>query len=122
MPLLGALVLLGVIANMALGFASEAGYASLVMVHMGIGYLGLLLVLVAAVMGWQRRGKVPTRNILAMTVVLVLAIVQVYLGSQLLESSSQTLLLAHEANAFLLLAGVLVTAALTARRQAAPKP
>ncbi|MEM3685134.1 MAG: hypothetical protein QXT39_05670, partial [Conexivisphaerales archaeon] len=64
----------------------------------------------------RRWGRVPHRNVVSITVVLILAILQVYLGTQIVTAPTQILISLHEVTAFLLLISVVATAVLTSRR------
>lgn len=116
-PILGGLILLGVLVQIVLGFAVERGTAGLSGIHASIGIAGLALVLLATALAWMRRTTAPLPNILLMAIVLVVVVVQVGLGlSMLFGSATDILIASHEGTAFLILALVIVEAFLTMRR------
>ncbi|MGA2789861.1 MAG: hypothetical protein ABSF00_03715 [Candidatus Bathyarchaeia archaeon] len=97
-PVLGTVVLLGAIVQLILGFVVSGGMDSLVGVHVLFGLVGLALVIVLAVIAF--RAKTATLySKLAMVILTIVVLAQVGLGLQLL-SGTESLMLSHEANGF----------------------
>jgi heme/copper-type cytochrome/quinol oxidase subunit 4 len=97
-PVLGTVVLLGAVVQLILGLAVSGGMDSLVGVHVLFGLVGLVLVIVLAVIAF--RAKTATLySKLAMIILTIVVLAQVGLGLQLL-SGTESLMLSHEANGF----------------------
>ena len=110
-PLLGTLVLIGVVVQVILGFQVAADVPGLRDPHMAIGILGLILVLVLA--GFAFKSKTSTiYSKVTMSVMTVVVILQVVLGFQVL-SGAEMLVTSHEMTGFLLLLLALLTGGIT---------
>ena len=97
-PVLGTIVLLGAVVQLILGFVVSRGMDSLVGVHVLFGLVGLALVIVLAAIAF--RAKTATiYSKLAMLILTIVVLAQVGLGLQLL-SGTESLILSHEANGF----------------------
>jgi len=100
-PVLGSLVLFGVIIQIILGFQISAGAEELIGTHLLIGVTGLILVLALTALAF--RGKsAPNYAKIIMIILTLVVLAQIGLGFQLL-SGADTLSLSHEANAFVIL-------------------
>jgi len=110
-PVLGILVLIGSVVQVVLGYqvAGEAG--NLVAVHILIGIIGLVLVAAFAAIAFKVRSATVYSKI-TMTVLALIVLVQVVTGFQLL-SGAETLVLSHQANAFLIVILSLLTGGIT---------
>lgn len=108
-PVLGALVLFGIILQIILGFAGE-GYSSL---HIPIGLAGTAFaVLFVAV---SLRSKTATRATkITMLIFLILVLSQTYLGFTVMTTN--TLRTSHLYTGFAILIVALAAAGITARR------
>ena len=99
-PVLGSLVLFGVIIQIILGFQISAGADELIGTHLLIGVAGLVLVLALTVLAF--RGKTaPNYAKIVMIILTLVILAQIGLGFQLL-SGADTLTISHEANAFVI--------------------
>jgi len=110
-PVLGSLVLFGVIIQIILGFQISAGADELIGTHLLIGVVGLVLVLALTAVAF--RGKsAPSYAKIIMIILTLVVLAQVGLGFQLL-SGADALTISHEANAFVILILSLVMGAVT---------
>ncbi len=110
-PVLGSLILIGVIVQIILGFQVSAGADELVGAHMLIGVIGLVLVLVLTAVAF--RSKTSTIYSKVIMIILTLAVLgQIGLGLQLLNGAD-ALALSHQANAFIILGLSLLVGAVT---------
>jgi hypothetical protein len=100
-PVLGTLVLLGAIVQIVLGFQLAADVDAVRGIHVLLGIAGLILVIGLGVVAF--RSKAATIYSKAtISVLLVVVIAQLGLGSQLL-GGTDSLAVVHEANGFLVL-------------------
>jgi|GEM_PF-874680 heme A synthase len=97
--IIGTLIFLGIIIQIPLGYivATNRNYLP---IHIGIGILGLILI------GYElfyalksNKQSVKILNSLA----LLLVLIQIGIGSNMIENDSETLSIAHQANAYILL-------------------
>jgi len=110
-PVLGSLVLFGVVIQIILGFQISAGADELIGTHLLIGIIGLILVLALTALAF--RGKsTPSYAKIIMTILTLIVLVQVGIGFQLLNGAD-ALTLSHEANAFVILILSLLMGAVT---------
>jgi len=100
-PVLGSLVLFGVIIQIILGFQISAGADDLIGAHLLIGVIGLVLVVTLTALAFRERSA-PSYAKLIMIILLLVVLAQVGLGFQLLNGGD-TLTISHEANAFVIL-------------------
>ena len=113
-PVLGTVVMLGVIVQLVLGFQiADAEAKNLIGPHLMIGILGLILVLILSIISF-RTASATIHSKLVMTILTILVLLQVLLGFQLLRGF-ESLVASHEAIGFLILILTLVTGALTMR-------
>jgi hypothetical protein len=110
-PILGTIVLLGVIVQIALGFQVAADVQGLLVFHMAIGFLGFVFALALTVLAFRARAGTVYSKI-TMTVLGIIALLQVFLGFEHIQGAD-ALLVSHEAGAFLILGLALVTAGVT---------
>ena len=101
-PILGTIVLIGVVCQILLGLQiTGAGADYLIGPHILIGVLGLILVIVLAVTAFRAKGaKVYSK--LVITILTIVVIIQVGLGFELLQGA-ESMIVSHEINAFLIL-------------------
>jgi len=110
-PVLGGLILIGVIVQIILGFQVSAGADELIGAHMLIGVIGLVLVLVLTAVAF--RSKTSTIYSKFIMIILALAVLgQIGLGLQLLNGAD-ALAISHQANAFIILGLSLLVGAVT---------
>ena len=110
-PVLGGLILIGVIVQIILGFQVSAGVDELVGAHILIGVIGLVLVLVLTAVAF--RSKTSTIYSKFIMIILALAVLgQIGLGLQLLNGAD-ALAISHQANAFIILGLSLLVGAVT---------
>ena len=110
-PVLGTVVLLGAVVQFILGFVVAGGMDSLVGVHILFGIVGLALVI--ALLAIAFRAKTATLySKLAMIILTIVVLAQVGLGLQLL-SGTESLILSHEANGFVVVILSLLTGGIT---------
>ena len=110
-PVLGTLILIGVIVQIILGFQVSAGADELIGAHMLIGVIGLVLVLVLTAVAF--RSKTSTIYSKFIMIILALAVLgQIGLGLQLLNGAD-VLAISHQANAFIILGLSLLVGAVT---------
>jgi hypothetical protein len=113
-PVLGTVVMLGVIVQLVLGFQiADAEAKNLIGPHLMIGILGLVLVVILSIISF-RTASATIHSKLVMTILTILVLLQVFLGFQLLRGF-ESLVASHEAIGFLILILTLVTGALTMR-------
>ena len=115
--LLGAGAAIGLLIQIALGFALASDHSlfgTLVAPHVAIGAVGLALVAYLAwrAFSWAGAG---VKALYAATLVLVLA--QVALGLEVLTAGGYRLVVGHEANAFAILVLLGLTEALASRER-----
>lgn len=110
-PVLGSLVLFGVVIQIILGFQVSAGADDLISAHLLIGVIGLVLVVALTAVAF--RGKsAPSYAKIIMIILTIVVLAQVGLGFQLL-SGADVLTISHEANAFIILILSLLMGAVT---------
>lgn len=110
-PVLGSLVLFGVVIQIILGFQVSAGADDLISAHLLIGVIGLVLVVALTAVAF--RGKsAPSYAKIIMIILTIVVLAQVGLGFQLL-SGADVLTISHEANAFVILILSLLMGAVT---------
>jgi hypothetical protein len=110
-PVLGSLVLFGVVIQIVLGFQVSAGADDLIGAHLLIGVIGLVLVVALTALAF--RGKsAPSYAKIIMIILILVVLAQVGLGFQLL-SGTDALAISHEANAFVILILSLLMGAVT---------
>jgi heme A synthase len=110
-PVLGSLVLFGVVIQIVLGFQISAGADDLIGAHLLIGVIGLVLVVALTALAF--RGKsAPSYAKIIMIILILVVLAQVGLGFQLL-SGTDALAISHEANAFVILILSLLMGAVT---------
>jgi heme A synthase len=80
-------------------------------IHMGVGIFGLVLVMGLAVLAFKARAGVVYSKI-TMTILVIIVLVQIIIGFALLQQND-ALLFSHEANAFLIVALLLLTGGVT---------
>jgi len=113
-PILGTIVLLGVIVQLVLGFQiADAGARNLITPHLMIGILGLALVAILTIVSF-RAASATIHSKLMMTVLTILVLVQVFVGFQLLRGFESYVVL-HESIGLLVLILALVTGIVTMR-------
>ena len=110
-PILGTIVLIGVVVQVILGFQVAADVPGFRDSHMGIGILGLILVLVLA--GFAFKSKTSTiYSKVTMTVMAAVVVLQVELGFQVL-AGAEMLVTSHEMTGFLAALLALLTGGIT---------
>jgi hypothetical protein len=113
-PMIGTIVLLGVIIQLVLGFQiADAGAKNLIGPHLMIGILGLVLVVILSIVSF-RTASATIHSKLIMTTVTLLVLFQVFLGFQLLRGV-ESYVVSHEIIGILILILTLVTGAITMR-------
>jgi hypothetical protein len=100
-PVSGTLVLLGSIVQIILGFQVAADVDIFRGVHILFGVVGLVLVAVLAVVAVRSKSAVIYSKLI-IVVLTIVVLLQVGLGFQLL-GGSESLMISHEMNAFLIL-------------------
>ena len=111
-PVLGAMVLFGLILQIVVGFIGEA-YSS---VHISLGFAGVALAILFGVAALKSKTATKASKI-AMLIFLVLVLSQTYLGFTVMTTN--TLRTSHLYTAFTILIVALAAAGITARRPAA---
>lgn len=118
-PVLGTLVLLGVVVQLVLGFQLAADVVAVRGIHILFGVVGVILVIGLAIVA--KRSKVATiYSKVTISVLSIIALIQVGLGFQLL-GGSESLVVLHEVNGFLMFMFSLLVGGITfwsARRNA----
>jgi len=110
-PVLGSLVLFGVIVQIILGFQVSAGVDELIGTHILIGVVGLVLVLVLTAMAFRSKPATIYPKII-MVILTLVVLVQIGLGFQLLNGAD-ALAVSHQANAFVILGLSVLIGAIT---------
>lgn len=109
-PLLGSLVLVGVIIQIILGLQITAGSDSLLGAHMLIGVIGLIIVIALTGVAFRSRSATSSKILMAILTLVVLA--QVALGFQILNGSDASIA-SHEGTAFIILILTLIMGGIT---------
>ena len=120
-PVLGSLVLFGVIVQIIIGFQVSAGVDELIGTHILIGVIGLFLVLTLTAMAFRSKSATIFPKII-MVILTLVVLVQIGLGFQLLNGAD-ALGMSHQANAFVILGLSLLIGAITmkaAKKQSSP--
>lgn len=99
-PILGTLVLLGAIIQVALGFQVAGDSEALRGIHMLFGIVGMMLVVALTAIAFRAKTATVYSKI-TMTIVTIVVLVQVATGFQLLGGAEE-LVLSHEANGFVI--------------------
>jgi hypothetical protein len=113
-PVLGAMVLFGLILQIILGFIGEA-YSS---IHTYLGFAGVALAILFVIAALRSKTATKVSKI-TMFIFLVLVLSQTYLGFTVM--TTDTLRTSHLYTAFTILIIALAAAGITARRPAAAK-
>ena len=110
-PVLGSLILFGVIVQIILGFQVSAGVDELVGAHILIGVIGLVLVLALTTMAFRSKSATIYSKVI-MVILTLVVLGQIGLGFQLLNGAD-ALAISHQANAFIILGLSLLVGAVT---------
>lgn len=97
--IIGTLIFLGIIIQIALGYLVAAN-KSYLPIHIGIGIIGLILIgyeLFYALKSNKQNVKILN------SIALLLVLIQIGIGSSMIENESEPLNIAHQANAYILL-------------------
>lgn len=110
-PILGTIVLVGAVIQLALGFVVAGGMDALVGVHILLGIAGLILVIALAAIAF--RAKTATLySKLTIIILTIVVLAQVGLGYQLFNGADN-LALSHEANGFVVVILALLMGGIT---------
>jgi len=111
-PVLGTVVLVGVIVQIVLGLQiTDAGIDSFIGPHILIGVLGLILVITLAITAFRTKTATIFSKLI-ITILTIVVLLQVALGLQLYQGA-EAMMTSHEANGFLILILTLVMGAIT---------
>ena len=110
-PVLGSLVLFGVIVQIILGFQVSAGVDELVGAHILMGVIGLVLVLALTAIAFRSKTSMIYSKVI-MVILTLVVLGQIGLGFQLLNGAD-ALAISHQANAFIILGLSLLVGAVT---------
>lgn len=97
--IIGTLIFLGIIVQIALGYlvATNKSYLS---IHIGIGIIGLILI--GYELFYALKSNKQSVKILN-SIALLLVLIQIGIGSSMIENESEFLSIVHQANAYILL-------------------
>jgi len=111
-PVLGTVVLVGVIVQIVLGLQiTDAGIDSFIGPHILIGVLGLILVITLAITAFRTK-TATIYSKLIITILTIVVLLQAALGLQLYQGA-EAMMTSHEANGFLILILTLVMGTIT---------
>lgn len=110
-PVIGSIILVGTFVQIWLGYTVSGGAINLRDAHSLIGYIGLAFAAILTYVAWTRATATRASQI-AMSLLLILVIAQVWLGIQVL-GGYRGLLLSHEYTAFAIAILVVAQSAIT---------